>query len=104
MLKEVEKMGIIIKPIITEKMTNLGETCSRYGFRVVPTANKQEIKKAVEALYGVKVVSVNTAIVEGKAKTRYTKAGILSGRNATYKKAYVTLEKGQVIDFYSNFE
>ena len=97
-------MGIIIKPIITEKMTNLGEKYSRYGFRVVPTANKLEIKKAVEELYGVKVVAVNTSIVEGKAKTRYTKSGILSGRNSSYKKAYVTLEKGQVIDFYSNFE
>ncbi len=97
-------MGIIIKPIITEKLTNLGETQSRYGFRVVPTANKIEIKEAVEALYNVKVVAVNTVNVEGKAKTRYTKSGILSGRNANYKKAYVTLEKGQVIDFYSNIE
>lgn len=97
-------MGIIIKPIISEKLTNLGESYSRYGFRVVPTANKLEIKKAVEELYGVKVLSVNTAIVEGKAKTRYTKSGILSGRNSSYKKAYVTLEKGQVIDFYSNIE
>ena len=97
-------MGIIIKPIITEKMTNLSEMCSRYGFRVVPTANKLEIKKAVEELYNVKVASVNTARVEGKAKSRYTKSGILSGRDVSYKKAYVTLKEGEVIDFYSNIE
>ncbi|MBR5696804.1 MAG: 50S ribosomal protein L23 [Paludibacteraceae bacterium] len=97
-------MGIIIKPIITEKMTNLSEKYSRYGFRVVPTANKLEIKKAVEEMYNVKVASVNTARVEGKAKSRYTKTGILSGRDVSYKKAYVTLKEGEVIDFYSNIE
>lgn len=97
-------MGIIIKPIITEKLTDLSGKYFRYGFRVVPTANKLEIKKAVEDLYGVKVASVNTARVEGKAKTRYTKSGILSGRDASYKKAYVTLKEGEVIDFYSNIE
>ncbi len=95
-------MSIIIKPIITEKLTNLGEKYSRYGFRVVPTASKPEIKKAVEALYNVTVVAVNTMQVEGKAKCRYTKTGILKGRAASYKKAYVTLKEGDVIDFYSN--
>lgn len=92
-------MSIIIKPILTEKTNSLGEKFSRYGFRVSLTANKIEIKKAIEDLYGVKVLSVNTARVEGKAKSRYTKTGILSGRTASYKKAYVTLEEGQVIDF-----
>ncbi len=95
-------MGIIIKPIITEKVTNLSEKQSRYGFRVSPKANKIEIKKAVEEMYNVQVLSVNTIQVEGKAKCRYTKTGILRGRVASYKKAYVTLKEGEVIDFYSN--
>ena len=95
-------MGIIIKPITTEKTQNTSEKYSRYGFRVSPKANKIEIKKAIEELYNVTVVSVNTLQVEGKAKARYTMTGILKGRAASYKKAYVTLKEGEVIDFYSN--
>lgn len=95
-------MGIIIKPINTEKMQKLGENYSRYGFRVSPKANKLEIKKAVEEMYNVTVVSVNTCQVEGKNKSRYTKAGVINGKAASYKKAYVTLKDGDVIDFYSN--
>ena len=95
-------MSIIIKPIVTEKMTQLGEKYSRYGFRVSPNANKLEIKKAVEDLYSVTVESVNTMQVDGKAKSRFTKAGVIRGKTASYKKAIVTLKKGEVIDFYSN--
>lgn len=95
-------MGIIIKPIVTEKMASLGEKYSRYGFRVTPKANKFEIKKAVEEMYNVTVVSVNTLQVAGKNKSRYTKAGVINGRTAAYKKAFVTLKEGDVIDFYSN--
>lgn len=95
-------MGIIIKPIVTEKMASLGEKYSRYGFRVTPKANKLEIKKAVEEMYNVTVVSVNTLQVAGKNKSRYTKAGVINGRTAAYKKAFVTLKEGDVIDFYSN--
>jgi large subunit ribosomal protein L23 len=95
-------MGIIIKPIVTEKMTNLGEKYSRYGFRVSPKANKLEIKDAVESMYKVTVETVNTMQVSGKNKSRYTKAGIIKGRSASYKKAIVTLKKGEVIDYYSN--
>jgi large subunit ribosomal protein L23 len=95
-------MGIIIKPVITEKMTNLGEKYSRYGFRVSPKANKLEIKDAVENMYNVSVESVNTMQVSGKSRRRYTKAGIIKGKNASYKKAIVTLRKGDVIDYYSN--
>lgn len=73
-----------------------------YGFRVSSDANKIEIKKAVEALYNVEVVSVNTLNFHGKNKSRYTKAGVINGKTAAYKKAYVTLKEGQVIDFYSN--
>lgn len=69
-------MGIIIKPILTEKQTAISEKFpNRYGFRVAPDANKVEIKKAIEELYGVTVESVNTIKYDGKRKSRYTKAG-----------------------------
>jgi len=95
-------MSIITKPIVTEKMTQLGEKYSRYGFRVSADANKLEIRKAVEDMYNVTVESVNTMRVEGKNKSRLTKAGYIKGRTPSYKKAIVTLKKGEVIDHYSN--
>ena len=95
-------MGIIIKPIVTEKMTAAGEKMNRYGFQVVRTAGKIEIKKAVEAMYNVQVEDVNTMIVAPKRKLRYTKSGLLSGKTNAYKKAIVTLKEGETIDFYSN--
>jgi len=96
-------MGIIIKPIVTEKLTAItNKYPNRFGFRVTPGANKIEIKKEVEALYGVSVVDVNTMKYSGKRKSRYTKSGILTGKQAAYKKAIVTLKEGEVIDFFSN--
>ena len=95
-------MNVIIKPIITEKMTALSEKLNRYAFRVARDANKIEIKKAVEELYSVSVKEVNTLIVGGKNKSRYTKAGVINGRTSTYKMASVTLAQGDKIDFYSN--
>ena len=95
-------MAIIIKPIVTEKMTGLGEKLNRYGFRVDRKANKVEIKKAVEEMYNVQVVAVNTAVVTPKLKSRYTKSGIIEGKTNAYKKAIVTLKEGETIDFYSN--
>ncbi len=95
-------MDILIKPIVTEKMTALGTTLNRYGFIVQKDANKQQIKKAVESLYQVNVSSVNTMIYSGKRKSRYTKSGIISGKTSAYKKAIVTLAEGNTIDFYSN--
>lgn len=95
-------MAIIIKPIVTEKMTELGEKLNRYGFQVERTANKVEIKKAVEEMYNVTVVDVNTIIVAPKLKQRYTKSGIISGKSSSYKKAIVTVKEGESIDFYSN--
>jgi large subunit ribosomal protein L23 len=95
-------MEILIKPIVTEKMTSQGEKFNRYGFLVARKANKLEIKRAVEDLYGVNVESVNTINIAGKNKTRYTKSGIMKGRTAAAKKAVVTLAKGETIDFYSN--
>lgn len=96
-------MNIIIKPIITEKMTKISEKdTNRCGFIVDRRANKVEIKKAVEDLYSVKVESVNTINYKGKLKSRYTKAGYIQGRTNAYKKAMVTLAKGETIDFFSN--
>ena len=95
-------MGIIIKPIVTEKMTVQGEKLNRYGFIVDRKANKLQIKDAVEKLYNVSVASVNTANYHGKRKSRYTKSGILSGRANHYKKAYITLAGEDKIDFYAN--
>jgi large subunit ribosomal protein L23 len=95
-------MAIIIKPIITEKMTAQGEKLSRYGFIVSKSANKLQIKKAVKELYGVDVEEVNTMNYAGKYKSRYTKSGLLAGRTNSFKKAIITLAKGETIDFYSN--
>ena len=90
-------MGILIKPLVTEKMTIQGEKLNRYGFIVDREANKVEIKNAVEQMYGV-----NTVNYHGKRKSRYTKAGILTGRANHFKKAFVTLAGEDKIDFYSN--
>jgi large subunit ribosomal protein L23 len=95
-------MEILIKPLVTEKMTELGERFNRYGFVVDRRATKPQIKKAVETLYNVSVDSVNTMIYGGKIKSRYTKGGIITGKTASYKKAVVTLAEGDSIDFYSN--
>ncbi len=95
-------MNILIKPIVTEKMTTQGEDFNRYGFVVDKHANKMQIKKAVEDLYDVKVAEVNTMRYGGKRKQRYTRSGISVGKTASYKKAVVTLAEGEVIDFYSN--
>jgi len=95
-------MGIIIKPIVTEKMTHLGDKLNRYGFRVQKDANKIEIKQAVEAMYDVTVNEVNTLIVAPKKKSRFTKGGVISGSSQAYKKAIITVKEGDKIDFYSN--
>lgn len=95
-------MNILIKPVITEKMTDLGEKLNRYGFIVHKKANKIQIKKAVEDFYGVDVVAVNTMNYSGREKSRFTKSGVISGRTSAFKKAIVTLAEGETIDFYSN--
>jgi large subunit ribosomal protein L23 len=95
-------MSIIIKPIITEKMSGLTEKMNRYGFVVHWEANKVEIKKAVEQLYGVNVESVRTMRYIGKVKMRNTKSGINMGITGRCKKAIVSLADGDTIDFYSN--
>jgi large subunit ribosomal protein L23 len=94
-------MSVLKKPLVTEKVSSLNEK-GKYGFIVDIEANKVEIKQAVEKQYGVTVEKVNTIRVMGKLKSRYTKAGVLTGRKPNYKKAIVTLAEGEVIDFYSN--
>ena len=95
-------MGVLIKPIVTEKMTAITDRFNRFGFIVRPEANKLVIKKEIEALYNVTVVDVNTMNYSGKNKSRYTKAGFVKGRTNAFKKAIVTLKEGDTIDFYSN--
>jgi len=95
-------MDILVKPIITEKMTAQAEKLNRYGFVVAKQANKLEIKAAVEKMYGVKVDSVNTQQYVGKVKTRNTTRGVAVGRVNRNKKAIVTLKQGEVIDFYAS--
>lgn len=95
-------MSILKKPLITEKYTAISEKLNKYGFVVAKTASKDEIKKAVESMYGVKVTGINTMVYQGKSKTRFTKRGVFSGRKPAFKKAVVTLEEGQKIDFFQN--
>ena len=95
-------MGIIVKPLVTEKVTKQSEMQGRYTFVVEKQSNKIEIKDAVEQLYGVKVVSVNTMNYSPKRSVKYTKSGLISGKKPSFKKAVVQVSEGEVIDFYSN--
>lgn len=92
---------VIKQPIVTEKVNKQTEKFNRYSFVVDKRANKLEIKKAVEEFYNVRVDDVNTCVVPGKTKTRMTKAGILTGRKPSYKKATVTVAEGETIDLYA---
>ncbi|MBN8859505.1 MAG: 50S ribosomal protein L23 [Sphingobacteriales bacterium] len=93
---------VLIKPIITEKSNKLSEKRNVYAFRVDRKANKLEIKKAIEAFYGISVTEVNTVVSPSKSKSRFTKAGVISGRKPAYKKAYVTVAEGESIDLYGS--
>ncbi len=96
-------MAIIIKPLVTEKMTQITEKMpNRFGFIVRPDANKLQIKSEVESLYNVTVTDVRTMRYMGKRSQRYTKAGLIRGHKSAFKKAIVTLKEGETIDFYSN--
>ncbi|GHU46550.1 MAG: 50S ribosomal protein L23 [Hydrotalea flava] len=93
---------ILIKPILSEKANVQQEKLRRYTFKVVRAANKLQIKQAIESFYGITVVDVNTVVVPGKNKTRYTKAGFIKGKKSSYKKALVTVAEGDTIDLYAN--
>jgi large subunit ribosomal protein L23 len=93
---------IILKPIITEKMTQLAEKKGQYAFVVAKNATKFQIKNAIEKIYDVKVDSVNTFNYVGKIKMRSTKKGISVGRVNRAKKAIVSLKEGYKIDVFAN--
>ena len=115
-------MTFIVKPLVTEKMTKLTDKSSvaktykvkgqertkkaetKYGFIVLPEANKLQIKKEIETRYNVTVLDVNTMVYAGKRQSRYTRKGLVKGQKNSFKKAIVTLKEGDVIDFYSNIE
>jgi len=95
-------MSILKAPIVTEKMTAISEKSGRYGFIVDRKANKIQIKEAVEKMFNVNVVNVNTMNYYGKTKTRYTKAGVQVGSAGAFKKAVVEVASGETIDLFSN--
>jgi large subunit ribosomal protein L23 len=98
----MKQSDILIKPIVTEKSNKLTDQRRTYAFRVNRKANKLEIKKAIEDFYGITVVDVNTVVVPGKSKSKFTKGGFISGRKPAYKKAYVSVAEGETIDLYAN--
>jgi large subunit ribosomal protein L23 len=93
-------MEIILKPILTEKVTSENEK-GVFGFIVNLKANKIQIKEAVEKTYGVNVEEVRTMRYTGKRKTKYTKNGIVTGRKNAFKKAIVKLKEGEILDIYN---
>jgi len=95
-------MGILKKPVVTEKMNDLTEKLNKYAFVVEKDANKVQIREAVEGMYDVTVASVNVLNFGPKLKRKFTKSGIQDGKKSSYKKAIVTLVDGDQIDFYSN--
>lgn len=96
--------NILIKPIISEKSEKLTSKGNQYTFVVKKTANKLEIKKAVEAMFTTNVVAVNTVVVPAKLKSRNTRSGVIRGSVSAYKKAYVTLADGEELDIYGSSE
>ena len=95
-------MAILVKPLITEKMSLLSESKGQYGFRVALEAKKPEIKAELERMYNVEVDKIRTLVVAGKRKSRFTKSGVSNGKSSNYKKAIVSLKDGKSIDFYEN--
>lgn len=95
-------MSVIIRPVLTEKMTQHGEKFNRYGFLVAPKANKIQIKEAVEKMYNVTVEDIRTMNLVGKVKSRMRRSGVQRSLVGKGKKAIVQLKKGDAIDFYSN--
>ena len=92
--------NILIKPIVTEKMTDIMERENKYGFVVDHNSNKIEIAKAVEKRFEVNVVAVNTIKYKGKTKTQFTKRGRFTGKTPQFKKAIITLKEGQKLGLF----
>ena len=87
---------VIKRPLITEKAVRIKETLGRYSFEVVPGSNKQSIRQAIEGFFSVKVEEVRTLIVRGKRR----RVGRHFGQRPNWKKAIVTLAKGQKIELF----
>ena len=100
--KGEQAMEFSIKPVTTEQASAIADKDNFYTFAVSPNANKPQIKKMVEELYGVKVIRVNTSVVRPERKQRWTKSGLLRGKTERWKKAMVKIADGQTIDFFSN--
>lgn len=96
------KSNILIRPVVSEKSENSSEELGQYTFVVDKKANKIQIAKAIESKFDVKVTSVNTMVMPAKARSRYTRAGVLKGRVSGYKKAIISVADGETIDFYGN--
>ena len=94
-MKKERLMKVLLAPHISEKSTTVADANQQFVFKVVPDANKLEIKKAVELMFDVKVDAVQVSNVKGKRK----RFGQMAGRRADWKKAYVTLAEGHDIDF-----
>jgi large subunit ribosomal protein L23 len=94
-------MSVLIKPLITEKMSMLTEKRQQYGFVCLRSATKDEIKSEIEKLYGVEVEGISTMVTSPKRK-KNRRTGQITGRTNIYKKAICKLKEGQVIDFYEN--
>lgn len=95
---------ILVRPLITEKNTLLQETLNQYSFEVGIDCNKIEITRAVEKKFNVRVSKVRTIVAKGKKKSRMTNKGRFEGYRADRKKAIVTLQKDNKIDFLGNIE
>jgi large subunit ribosomal protein L23 len=93
--------NILIRPLLTEKLTDLTEKENKFGFVVNINANKVEIAKAIKEKFDVDVVAVNTIRHKGKSKTQFTRRGRFTGRTPRYKKAIITLKEGQTIDLFT---
>ncbi|MCX6151560.1 MAG: 50S ribosomal protein L23 [Ignavibacteriales bacterium] len=95
---------VLIKPLITEKMNALAEAQNKYGFIVDYAANKIQIANAVEEKFNVVVFDVNTIRYDGKTKTQFRKSGRFTGKSPKFKKAIITLVKGQKIDLFEEVQ
>lgn len=95
-------MGVLVKPLITEKMSGLAETKGQYGFVVDLKATKPQIIAEIEKMYNVEVEKISTMVVQGKRKSRFTKSGLVTGKTSNYKKAIVSLKNDATIDFYES--
>jgi len=91
---------ILIRPLITEKMSDLTTDQGKYGFIVNPKANKIDIAKAIESKFNVHVLDVRTINHSGKTKTQFRKSGRFTGKTSGFKKAIVTLREGETIDLF----